>query len=45
MQNYKRSAIDRDITFRPPVHNCYACNDTGIVNNSDGLAKDNMNSF
>ena len=37
MQNYKRSAIDRDITFRPPVHNCYACNDTGIVNNSDGL--------
>ena len=37
MQNYKRSAIDRDITFRPPVHNCYACNDTAIVNNSDGL--------
>ena len=37
MKNYKRSAIDRDVTFRPPVHNCYACNDTGIVHNSDGL--------
>ena len=37
MKNYKRSAIDRDVTFRPPFHNCYACNDTGIVNNSDGL--------
>ena len=37
MKNYKRSAADRDITFRPPSHNCYACNDTGIVNNSDGL--------
>ena len=37
MKPYKRSAIDRDVTFRPPFHNCYACNDTGIVNNSDGL--------
>ena len=37
MKNYKRSAIDRDVTFRPPAHNCYACNDTGIVHNSDGL--------
>ena len=40
MKPYKRSAIDRDVTFRPPFHNCYACNDTGIVNNSDGLIND-----
>tara|TARA_B100001094_G_scaffold315042_1_gene354569 strand:- start:22875 stop:23348 length:474 start_codon:yes stop_codon:yes gene_type:complete len=37
MKPYKRAAIDRDITFRAPNYNCHACNDTGIVHNSDGL--------
>ena len=45
MKNYKRSAIDRDVTFRPPVHNCYACNDTGIVNNSDGLINNYLGDY
>ena len=37
MKNYKRAAIDRDVTFRAPNYNCHACNDTGIVHNADGL--------
>ena len=37
MKNYKRSAVDRDVTFYAPKHTCYACNDTGIINNSDKL--------
>ena len=45
MKNYKRSAIDRDVTFRPPVHNCYACNDTGIVHNSDGLINNYLGDY
>jgi len=42
MQNYKRSAIDREITFNPPIHICHACNDTGIIHNSDGLINNHM---
>jgi hypothetical protein len=45
MKNYKRSAIDRDVTFRPPVYNCYACNDTGIVHNSDGLINNYLGDY
>lgn len=45
MKNYKRSAIDRDVTFRPPAHNCYACNDTGIVHNSDGLINNYLGDY
>ena len=37
MKNYKRTATDRDITFKAPIHTCYACNDTGIINNADNL--------
>lgn len=37
MTHHKRSATDRDITWRPPEVNCYACYDTGIISNSDGL--------
>ncbi len=37
MKNYKRSAVDRDVTFKPPNYNCHACNDSGIVHNSDGI--------
>ena len=35
MTFFKRSSIDRDITFRVPDYNCFACNDSGIVHNSD----------
>ena len=38
MKNYhKRFKPDREITFRAPAYNCHACNDSGIVHNSDGL--------
>ena len=38
MKNYhKRFKPDREITFRAPSYNCHACNDSGIVHNSDGL--------
>ena len=30
MKNYKRSAVDREVTFNAPKYTCYACNDTGI---------------
>ena len=36
MTFFKRSATDRDLTFRVPDYNCFACNDSGIVHNSDG---------
>jgi hypothetical protein len=35
--HHKRSAYDRDISFRPPDAACFACYDTGIVSNGDGL--------
>ena len=31
MKNYKRSAVDREVTFNAPKYTCYACNDTGII--------------
>ena len=37
---HKRSAFDRDLTFYSPTANCYACYDTGIVSNADGLVND-----
>lgn len=37
MSTHKRSSADRDITWRPPEVNCYACYDTGIVSNGDGI--------
>lgn len=37
MPHYKRSAGDRDVTFRRPDFQCFACHDTGIVVNPDGL--------
>ncbi len=38
--SYKRGAEDRDLTFHRPYHGCYACNDTGIVANSDGMVNE-----
>lgn len=38
--NYKRSAEDRDLTFRRPSFSCHACHDTGILVNGDGLLND-----
>lgn len=33
------SSHDRDITLQPPKAACLACNDTGLVSNSDGLVR------
>lgn len=35
--SHKRHAGDRDITFRPPQPDCFACYDSGIISNGDGL--------
>ena len=37
MKNYKRSPIDREDTFKATYYECHACNDSGIMHNSDGL--------
>ena len=37
MKNYKRSPIDREVTYKAPYYECHACNDTGIIHNADGL--------
>ena len=42
MTFFKRSSIDRDITFRVPDCNCFACNDSGIVHNSDGYLSNEL---
>ena len=42
MKNYKRSAVDREVTFNAPKYTCYACNDTGIINNSDKLINNHL---
>ena len=39
---YKRSAVDREVTFNAPKYTCYACNDTGIINNSDKLINNHL---
>lgn len=33
---HKRTAEDREVTFRKPTYVCYACFDSGIVVNGDG---------
>jgi len=43
--SYKRGAEDRDLTFHRPYHDCYACNDTGIVTNSDGLVNQYLSDY
>ena len=45
MTFFKRSSIDRDITFRVPDYNCFACNDTGIVHNSDGYLSNELSGY
>jgi len=42
MKNYKRSSIDREITFKAPYYECHACNDSGIIHNSDGLINQHL---
>ena len=42
ISNYKRSAVDREVTFKAPKYTCYACNDTGIINNSDKLINNHL---
>lgn len=39
MTSHKRLAPHRDSTFRRPLFDCYACNDTGLLTNSDGLLR------
>ena len=34
---YKKSHKEKTINFYAPTFECFACNDTGLVNNSDGL--------
>ena len=34
---YKKSQKEKSINFYAPSFECFACNDTGLVNNSDGL--------
>jgi hypothetical protein len=36
---HKRLQLDRDLTFRRPSRRCYACYDTGVVTNGDGLVE------
>ena len=45
MKPYKRAAIDRDVTFRPPSYNCHACNDSGLVHNSDGCINNYLDDY
>ena len=40
--SYKRSAEDREITFRKPAQICYACQDTGVVVNGDGAVNEEL---
>ncbi len=42
MKNYKRSPIDREVTFKAPFYECHACNDSGIIHNSDGLINQHL---
>ena len=37
MSNHKRSATDRALTFTAPTPACFACYDTGLITNGDGL--------
>jgi len=45
MKNYKRSAVDREVTFNIPDYECFACNDSGIVHNSDGLINNHYSDY
>jgi hypothetical protein len=38
--HHKRFAPSRDPTWRPPAHDCFACNDSGIISNADGLVNE-----
>ena len=40
MSNHKRSATDRALTFTAPTPACFACYDTGLITNGDGLLND-----
>ena len=42
MKSYKRRPIDREVTFKAPHYECYACNDSGIIHNSDGLINQHL---
>ena len=45
MKPYKRAAIDRDVTFIPLSYNCHACNDSGLVHNSDGCINNYLDDY
>ena len=40
MTAHKRVAESRDTQFRKPLYGCYACHDSGLLVNSDGLVND-----
>lgn len=37
---HKRFSENRDTSWRSPAHDCFACNDSGIISNSDGLVNE-----
>lgn len=38
--HHKRLSPSRETSWRPPAYDCYACNDSGIISNSDGLVNE-----
>jgi hypothetical protein len=44
-QSHKRFSIDRDATFYAPKVACFACYDSGIVSNGDGLLNDYLTDY
>ena len=45
ISSHKRSSLDRDTTFYAPKVKCFACYDSGIVSNGDGLLNDYLSDY
>ena len=45
ISSHKRSSLDRDTTFYAPKVACFACYDSGIVSNGDGLLNDYLTDY
>ena len=45
ISSHKRSSLDRDTTFYAPKVACFACYDSGIVANGDGLLNDYLTDY
>jgi hypothetical protein len=42
---YKRSVTDRALTFTAPSPACFACYDTGLMTNGDGLLSEHLHDY